>query len=155
MAEDRREGDVKLDRLAEDTQVAIEVEAIQNPKNGDRLATIEKEVVQIQKGQEKIIVRRRRADDHRVDALIVEVAAIRQRQVELAEQMVFNTEVLDLIKKNTSDIVEVWKAIEGGVKVLGWIGVIAKWVSIVAGCVAAVSAAFFAMTHWGGDISPK
>lgn len=60
-----------------------------------------------------------------------------------------NTEMTEAVHKNTQGLVEAWTAIGGGLRVLGWLGSVAKWVGVIAGMVGALSGAWYAVTHWG------
>ena len=97
----------------------------------------------------------RRASDPRVAVLVEKIRVMETRQDDLAKQLEFNTKITEAVRQNTADIVEVWKAAHGGLKVLGWMGAIARWVTIIAGCVAAVGGAYYALTHWGIGPGPE
>lgn len=92
----------------------------------------------------------RRSDDPRIHTLVEKVAGIELRQVDISERLEVNTQITAEISRNTADIVEVWQSVKGGMRVLGWLGLAAKWLAIVAGCVTAVSAAVYALLHFGG-----
>lgn len=73
------------------------------------------------------------------------------RDVELLKSgLAANIALTQNIDKNTSEIIEFWKAAEGGIKVLGYLGRIAKWVGMVAATITAIYAAIYTLTHWGG-----
>lgn len=81
--------------------------------------------------------------------MVAQVASVEKTQAELAEQLAFNTQITAKVVQNTADIVEVWQSVKGGMRVLGWLGLAAKWLTIIAACVTAVGAAVYAMTHFG------
>lgn len=56
-----------------------------------------------------------------------------------------NTELTQRIREDTSELVEMFKALKGGLKVLGWFGTMAKWVGGIALAVTSVYAAWQAM----------
>ena len=49
----------------------------------------------------------------------------------------------------TKDILDMFSAVKGGFRVLGWVGVAAKWIGGIAGAVAAVWALIYSITHGG------
>lgn len=77
----------------------------------------------------------RRASDERIDAIVQELQAQRQ--------------MIEEIRVDVAGVVEAWHAIEGGLKVLGALSKVAKFFTAVALGVTALSAAWYAMTHWG------
>lgn len=91
----------------------------------------------------------------RVDNLDMNVSTMQKRQQEFGEQLKTNTDATMQVEKNTAELIQVWGSFKGGLAVLGWLGVAAKWVAIIAGCITAVGGAFYALTHWGADITPK
>lgn len=65
-------------------------------------------------------------------------------------------EIEEMLKTNTDTINEmrdILVAAKGAFKVLGWLGVIFKWVGGIASALTAIYVLFYAMTH-GGDL-PK
>jgi len=78
---------------------------------------------------------RRRLGDRRVDELVDEVKELRR--------------MVEETNKNVEGIVDAWQAVEGGIKVLGAIGKVLKFVAVVGGVVTALSAAWYSLTHWG------
>ena len=77
----------------------------------------------------------RRASDQRIDAIVHELQAQRQ--------------MIEEIRTDVAGMVEAWHAIEGGLKVLGALSKVAKFFTSIALGVTAVSAAWYAATHWG------
>lgn len=69
-----------------------------------------------------------------------------QRIDKLEASMSENTTLTYGIKADTSEFLEVFRAVRGGFKVLGWLGNIAKW---VAGLAAAIAGLYFAMQRGG------
>lgn len=56
-----------------------------------------------------------------------------------------NTVLTKKIDENTNEMVEMFKAMKGGLKVLGWFGTVAKWIGGIAVAVASVYAAWQAL----------
>jgi hypothetical protein len=56
-----------------------------------------------------------------------------------------NTALTQKISEDTTDLVEMFKALKGGLKVLGWFGTVAKWIGGIAVAVASVYAAWQAL----------
>lgn len=75
----------------------------------------------------------RRAAEIRVDALEQAVAQI-------TEGLQANSAVTNEIKADTAEMVEMWRAAKGGIKVLGWLGRFAKWFAAIAAAFAAIYA---------------
>lgn len=92
----------------------------------------------------------RRSGDPRVNELVDKLALVEQRQCDLAKQHTFNTEITAAVNKNTADIIKVWQACQGGLKVLGWIGTAVKWLTAIALGVSATLAVVQAWLHFGG-----
>lgn len=85
----------------------------------------------------------RRGDDRRF-------IAITKRIDDIAGEVQKNTEITQRIESSTSGLVEAWEAISGGLKVLNFLGKIAKWVAVVAGAFTAAASAVYIFTHGGG-----
>jgi hypothetical protein len=84
-----------------------------------------------------------------VNELVEKLRLVEQRQDDIAKQLAFNTEITAAVNQNTADIIEVWRACRGGLRVLGWMGIALKWLTIVAACCTAVAGAYYAITHLG------
>jgi hypothetical protein len=69
-----------------------------------------------------------------------------QRMDRLEASVSENTKLTQGIKEDTSEFLEVFRAVRGGFKVLGWLGNIAKW---AAGLGAAVAGLYFALKSGG------
>lgn len=69
-----------------------------------------------------------------------------QRMDRLEASVNENTRLTQGIKADTSEFLEVFNAVRGGFKVLGWLGNIAKW---AAGLGAALSGLYFAIKSGG------
>lgn len=98
----------------------------------------------------------RRADDPKIAvmqahvvSLQLDTATLKTDVAGLKNDVATNTALTKKISEDTGSLLEFWEAAEGAFKVLKWLGWIAKWVTIIAGSFAAVSAAFYAMTHFG------
>ncbi len=87
-------------------------------------------------------IKDRRTDDKRFKIIDDRCTRIEQGLVE-------NTLATKRVEANTEAIVEAWKAIGGGLKVLGWLGTAAKYIAYFATAVSAIAGAWYAMTHWG------
>jgi len=87
-------------------------------------------------------IKDRRNDDRRF-------RAIDERCLRIESQLQQNTELTQEVVKNTTDIVAAWTALSGGLKVLGWLGIAAKYLALFAGAVSALGGAWYALTHWG------
>lgn len=96
----------------------------------------------------------RHAVQQRNDARIADLqASVEQLQVqhrEIKQQIAANTALTEQVHTNTKDLVEAWTALAGGVRVLGWLGHIAKW---AAGLLALGTAVWGAM-HLGSPPKP-
>lgn len=91
----------------------------------------------------------RRADDPRFKKLFSEVHQLKTQQQETLGKLELNTKATLEVKQNTDEIVAAWKALAGGLKVLGWLGTVAKYFALFAGAVTAAGGAWYAITHWG------
>lgn len=77
-----------------------------------------------------------------------QMQAARERQA----QSLRMTQIEDLLAENTAmtaQMLDVVKAVKGGLKVLGWIGVAAKWLAGLAAAVAAIYTLIYMATHGG------
>jgi len=77
----------------------------------------------------------RRKEDQRI-------AALEERCYGIECALAENTNMTKAVKADTAAIVQAWTAVAGGVKVLGWFGTFAKWLTIIAGAATAVWAFF-------------
>lgn len=91
----------------------------------------------------------RRADDPRIAKVQEQVEWLTGRHAELKTRLDENTALTGEVKRDTAGLVEAWTAIAGGMKVLGWLGRVAKWFGVIAGAIAASGGAWYALTHWG------
>lgn len=66
----------------------------------------------------------------------------KERMDSFDEKLTTNTKLTQTIHDNTSDLVETFKAVKGGFKVLGWFGSLAKWLGGIAAAGAAIVAAY-------------
>ena len=72
-----------------------------------------------------------------------EVERRRQDQIEILRDELSEVRALALqTAKNTADLVEFWQTVQGGIKVLGWLGKFAKWAGGIAAGFTAVFAAY-------------
>ena len=65
-----------------------------------------------------------------------------------------NTEATLEGNRDAREVLEIFQAVKGGIKVLGWIGAMVKWLAPLATLCFAAYSAFYAMTH-GGQLPPK
>ena len=72
----------------------------------------------------------RRADDPRLTEIHARVSA-------LEDKVDANTALTEEIHTNTAGMVEAWKAMEGGLKVLATLARVAKWFTVIIGAVTA------------------
>lgn len=56
--------------------------------------------------------------------------------------------------RDAREVLEIFQAVKGGIKVLGWIGGVARWAAPIATLAVAAYGAFYAITH-GGQLPPK
>ncbi|MBI3983830.1 hypothetical protein HY346_00860 [Candidatus Microgenomates bacterium] len=96
----------------------------------------------------------RRQDSPRLVALEGRCTSIEARCTTIEEKLDKNTAATERVEKNTSEIVGAWKALSGGLKVLGWLGIVAKYMAYVLGAVSAAGGAWYAITHWGEAPKP-
>lgn len=96
----------------------------------------------------------RRGEDPRFKKLFLEVDVLKKQHALMNAKIDLNTQATLETRKNTAEIVVAWQAIAGGIKVLGWLGVIARWLAYIAGAITAISAAWYAVTHWGTPTPP-
>lgn len=74
----------------------------------------------------------RRAPDPWRENISERMGALEAGHQSLANQIKANTELTEGIKKNTDELMSVFKAIKGAITVAGWGGTLAKWVTVVA-----------------------
>ena len=78
-----------------------------------------------------------------------------EREVaELREEMANNTAITAQVKASTDEVYDILTAAKGAFRVLGWIGVAAKWIGIIAGAVTAAWILWYQIRH-GGDLPKK
>lgn len=56
--------------------------------------------------------------------------------------------------RDAREVLELFRAVKGGIRVLGWIGGAARWVGFIATAGTAIYAAWYAISH-GGQLPPK
>ena len=86
----------------------------------------------------------RRGPDRCIIELVKRMDTLTADHNTLRLQVDENTEITKRIDTNTAGLVEAWNALSGGLRVLRWFARVAKWITIIAGMVAAVSAAWYA-----------
>ena len=96
----------------------------------------------------------RRKEDPRFKKLFLEVGQLKSQHQVLSQKLDINTAATLKVEKNTADIVDAWKALSGGLKVLGVLGSVAKWFAYIAGAITASGTAWYALTHWGAPPPP-
>jgi hypothetical protein len=60
----------------------------------------------------------------------------------LSAEMAELRKLVEQTQKSTAELVEFWQAVQGGIKVLGWLGKFAKWFAGIAGACAAFWTAY-------------
>lgn len=73
---------------------------------------------------------------------------------QLRVEMGANTRVTVSLKEDISEVHEILTAAKGAFKVLGWLGVVAKWVGIIAATASAIFVLWYQITH-GGELPKK
>lgn len=74
----------------------------------------------------------------------------RQADLEKLKDDVADMKVLlEASVKNTAEVMEFWDNLQAGVKVLGWLGRVAKWVAGISAAVSAVVAAYYSFKSGG------
>ncbi len=91
----------------------------------------------------------RRRSDRQIRMLFSEVGEMKSRHEALVDKVDQNTAATLRVEKNTAEIVDAWKALSGGLKVLGWLGKVAKYTAYFLGLIGAAGSAWYALTHWG------
>lgn len=93
-------------------------------------------------------------------ALADQIAELTVAQQEMARQLKAGSARVETIEAKldtntevTTEVRDFLAAFKGGFKVLGWLGVGAKWVGGMAGAAAAVYTAWYMLTH-GGQMPP-
>ena len=88
-----------------------------------------------------------------------QIAELTLRWQELSARIGHTGEKVGGIEKTLSDnndllvqMLDIVKAVRGGIKVLGWLGVLAKWVTAVAAAAGVVYAAYQLVVH--GSVPP-
>lgn len=97
----------------------------------------------------------RREYDSRMQKVQDDVTELRAHVEQVKKDVADNTAVTKKISDDTSTMLEFWRTMEGGFKVLVALGKVAKWVAIISTAIASISAAFYAVTHFGAADIPK
>ncbi len=74
-----------------------------------------------------------------------ELHALHLRVSNVEKALITNTAMTESVGKDTSELLDLFRAAKGGFKVMGWLGEGLKWVGIVAAALASIWAA----THSG------
>ena len=83
----------------------------------------------------------RRVDDIKFTDLSARMDGLAAQHTVLVEGLAENTALTAKIEASTSGLVDAWAALSGGLKVLNFLGAVAKWVGIIAAAFSAVYAA--------------
>lgn len=83
--------------------------------------------------------RRRSPDPH--------IAELHARVGRLEEKTDAQTNSIKKIECNTGEIVEAWRALSGGLKVLGWLGAGAKWLTYFTAFIGSVAGLWYSLKH--------
>ncbi len=84
----------------------------------------------------------RRESDTQIQGLKSRIDALAAGHATIVEEVKKNTEITERIATSTAGLVDAWNAISGGLKVLNFLGKVAKWVTYIAGMFTAVYAAW-------------
>lgn len=95
--------------------------------------------------QKAVLEERLRRGVSRMNALERDISSVRRDIAELQEKNRKQDELLDGIHKNTADLVEMWQAGSGTIKVFRWLGKVAVWCG---GIASAITAIWYTITSW-------
>ena len=84
----------------------------------------------------------RRTSDTKLEEMSTRITGLETSHTEMKQAISENTTITKQIADSTSGLVEAWAAISGGLKVLNFLGKVAKWVTYIAGMIAAVYTAW-------------
>lgn len=90
-------------------------------------------------------------DTERFNLIALDIKSLQGQHVALATKIDENTAMTKCIQKNTSDMIETWKTVTAGLRVLANLAKVAKYIGYVAGAIAAVLALF----HFGNGKPPQ
>jgi predicted nucleic acid-binding protein len=93
-------------------------------------------------------------NDDRLDAIEERLERGSDRMDAIERALKANTEATLEGNRDAREVLEIFQAVKGGIKVLGWIGVMVKWLAPLATLGVTAYSAFYAMTH-GGQLPPK
>ena len=77
------------------------------------------------------------------------LTALHQRQDKADAELKRVGSVTDKLSADMVGPLEAWQATVGGLKVLGWLGSAAKWITAIGGGFAVLIALWYAVTHGG------
>lgn len=71
-------------------------------------------------------------------------------EAEVAE----NTRITAQTKVRVDEVHDILVAVQGALKVMKWIGIAAKWITVIVGMVSAIALVWYQLTN-GGDVPKK
>ena len=92
-----------------------------------------------------IVEKRRVEDPWRID-ITNRMVKMEAQHTDLKQAVQVNTDICKTVEANTGEIIEFFKAGKGFFKMVGYIGVVAKWTSAIV----AAGLALWGATHLGG-----
>ena len=72
--------------------------------------------------------------------LAEDLSVLQERIASVERSLLHNTHITNIISSDTSELLEIFRSVRGGFKVMGWLGVVAKWVAAMAAAVAGIYA---------------
>lgn len=82
-------------------------------------------------------------------AVLYQLSAGEKRMNGLDSRIAENTRLTQELKADTGELLDIFKSIKGGIRVIGWIGAAAKWVGGLLGAALAIWAFIQSITHGG------
>ena len=76
----------------------------------------------------------------RFESLEKRMGIVEDIAVDLQSEVKTNTEITTSIAGNTAELLDLFKSVKGGFKVMGWLGRFAKWVAAILAAFAAIYA---------------
>ena len=83
---------------------------------------------------------------------LIERRAADPWRIKIEAEVAENTRITAETKQRVDEMYDILVAIQGALKVLRWIGIAAKWVTVLTGMASAMALLWYQLTHGG---SPK